>query len=161
MNKKAIKAKNKSAVGLEGIYTFTLENIHTGEKKVYRVKNLIPTCARTAIAQHLSNASPTPSTLRINYSALGTGTTAPANGDTTLETESYRKLISSETNADNIAYFTAFYTAVECNGTYREAGLFINGTGTIDTGTLFSRVAINITKTVSETLTIDYTVTIS
>lgn len=142
-------------------WTFTLRDVNTGVERKYVYKNLIPTAGRAAIASWLTNVSPTPaSMLRVNYTSLGTGVTAPANGDTTLQTETYRKAIASATSAANIAYMTAFYTAPEVSGTFFEAGLHIAGTGTVNTGTLFSRVAINITKTTSETLTIDYTVTI-
>lgn len=131
------------------------------ETEVTVVKNLIPTVGRSAIANWLTQASPSPASMRLNYTALGTGTTAPANGDTQLQTETYRKTIASATNSNNIAYCTAFYTAVECSGTYKEAGVFMNATGTANSGTIFSHVAIDITKTTSNTLTIDYTITIS
>ena len=55
------------------------------------------------IANNLSNNSPT-NTLYINYTALGTGSTAVANGDTTLDTETYRKATASSTNSNNIGY---------------------------------------------------------
>ena len=148
-------------IRIKGVYKFTLRDIHTGVERVFEYENLIPTVGRAAIASHLTNVSPTPAVLRANYTALGTGVTAPANGDTTLQTETFRKAIASETNANNVAYMTAFYTAAEVSGTFLEAGIFLNGTGTVNTGTLFSRVAINITKSLSETLTIDYTVTIT
>jgi len=81
-----------------------------------------------------------------------------------LDTETYRTTTASSTNSNNVAYVTAFYTATECNGTYKEAGLFCNGTGAADSGVLFSRVLLNapsgIAKTVTETLTVDYTITI-
>lgn len=131
------------------------------ETEVTVVKNLIPTVGRTAIANWLTQSSPSPASIRLNYTALGTGVVAPANGDVQLGTETYRKVIASETNSNNVAYATAFYTAVECSGTYTEAGVFMNGTGTANSGTLFSRVAVSITKTTSNTLTIDYTITIS
>ena len=148
-------------VKMEGVYKFTLRDINTGEVIVKEYRNLIPTSGRTAIASWLTNASPTPASIKLNYTALGTGATAPANGDTTLQTETYRKAIASTTNASNIAYATAFYTAIECSGTYTEAGVFMNGTGTANSGTLFSRVAVSIVKTTSQSLTIDYTITIS
>lgn len=146
---------------LKGVYTFTLEDIFTGKKRVFHYENLIPTVGRTAIADHLTNASPSPSALRATYTALGSGTTAPANGDTTLQTETYRKAIASQTKSNNIAYMTAFYTAAEAVATHREAGVFLGGSIAANSGTLFSRVAINITKGATETLTIDYSITIS
>ena len=153
--------KSKESIGLKGHYKFTLTDIHTGEVRVYEYDNLIVTAGRTALANHLTNAVPTVTPLRINFTALGTGTTAPANGDTQLQTEVFRKATASETNSNNVAFVTAFYTASEVSGTFREAGLFIAGTITANSGTLFSRVAINITKSLSESLTIDYTITIS
>ena len=140
----------------------TLRDAITGKiLKITKQHNTIPTTGRTAMASWLSSASPSPATIRINYCALGSGTNAPANGDTTLQTETYRNLIASETNANNIAYFSGFFSATETSGTYREAGLFIAGTGSANSGTLFSRVAVNITKSGSNTLTLDWTVTIS
>lgn len=124
-------------------------------------ENLIPDVARTGLANWLTSGSPSPASLRLNYTALGTGTTAPANADTQLQTETYRKAIASESNTNNVVYATAFYTTTETTGTYREAGIFMNATGTANSGTLFSRIAINITKNNTTTLTIDYTVTIS
>lgn len=176
---------------LKGVYTITIAQLQTKaqkdlDKKIRRyrsmgrdvsqlvrllnkscktrkivVENIIPTAGRTAIAQHLTNASPSPSTLLVNYFGLGSGTTAPANGDTTLETEVFRNAVASRTNANNIAYITGFFASTDTSGTYREVGLFINGTGTANTGTLLSRVAVNITKTSVQTLTVDYTITIS
>lgn len=153
--------KIEGGMGLKGVWKFTLKDIITGKERTFTYENLIPTVGRAAIADHLTNPTPSPSSLRINYTALGTGANVPANGDTELQTETFRKAVASETNADNIAYVTAFYTAPEVSGTFLEAGLFINGTITPDSGTLFSRVAINITKTITETLTIDYTITLT
>ena len=153
--------KNTSIIKLKGIWKFTLRNVITGKERTYLYENLIVTAGRAALANHLTDPTPTVPALRLNYTALGTGVTAPANGDLTLETETFRKATASETNADNIAFVTAFYTALEVSGTFKEAGLFMDGTITPDSGTLFSRVAIDITKSLTETLTIDYTITIT
>lgn len=146
---------------MEGVYTFTLRDIFTGAERVYTYKNLIPTAGRQAIANFLTSSTPSPSTLYCSHTALGSGTNAPANSDTQLQTETFRKAVASSTNAANIAFVSAFYTAAEAVATHREAGIFIAGTGVANSGTLFSRVAINITKGATETLTIDYQVTIS
>jgi len=138
-------------------------NTITTLKKLIEVQNLLPTVGRAAIADHLTNASPSPASLRINDVALGDDGTTPANGDTTLGNEVYRNEQASQTNTDNVAYVTGFFSATETTGTYAEVGLFINGSGTgnPDTGTLFSHALISITKTSTETLTIDYTITLS
>ena len=140
----------------------TIRDVKTGKiKRVQKYHNLIPTVGRTAIANWLTNASPSPATLRVNYVALGSNVAAPANGDTQLGTETYRNTVASETNASNVAYITGFFSATETSGTYREAGLFIAGTASANSGTILSHVSINITKSSSETLTLDWTITIS
>lgn len=124
------------------------------------VDNIIPTVGRTMIANNLTNVSPT-NVMYIKYAELGTGATAPANGNTALQTSSYRNAIASRTNASNVGYATAFFGATECSGTYAEAGIFSDGTASAGTGILVSRVAISVTKSASQTLTIDWSLTIS
>lgn len=151
----------KDKVSLKGVYTFTIRDAKTGRiKRVMTVENIIPTVGREMLANNLTAASPT-NTPRVTHVALGSGTNAPANGDTTLQTETYRNAAASRTNVNNVAYVTGFFSATETSGTYREVALFCNGTGSADSGVLLSRVAVNITKSTSETLTIDWTLTIS
>jgi len=151
--------KKESVKFAEGVWRFTLENILTGKKRVYEYCNLIPTVGRAQIAKALEGGIASVNEIKINYTSLGTGVTAPQNSDTQLETESYRKGIASATHANNVLYCTAFYTAVETTGAFKEAGLHINGTGAPNSGVLFSRVAIDITKSNLDTLTVDYTIT--
>lgn len=148
---------------------FILENIQRYNKR-FTVRsvvfeNITTTVGREAIAIALTANAASLAEIEVNETALGTGATAVAVGDTTLDTEVYRKAIASRTYTNNIAYMTAFYTATETSGTYYEHGLFINGTGAADSGVLLSRVLLNapsgITKSLTETLTIDYTVTIA
>jgi hypothetical protein len=146
-------------IKLIGKWKFTLRDIHTGVVRVFEYANLIPTAGRQQIAKAFSGGIASVAEININKTSLGTGLTAPANGDTTLEIETFRKTVASSTFSGNQLFITAFYTAVEVTGTFKEAGLHINGTGVADTGILFSRVAINVTKSATETLTIDYTVT--
>lgn len=149
-------------IKLKGVYTFTIRNAKTGRiKRIYRYENLITTVGLTMIANNLTATSPT-NVMRIKVSALGTGTTPPAAEDTTLETEVFRKLIASEVNDVSTAYYSAFYTASETSGTYREVGIFCDADAAVtDDGILFSHAAINVTKSLLETLTIDYTLTIT
>ena len=151
----------KENITVKGNLKLTFRDAKTGKiKRVEEYKNLITTVGRKMIADNLTNNSPD-NTMRINYVALGTDPTAPANGDTTLGTETYRNAIASQTNADNIAYFTGFFGATEVTGAFKEAGLFSDGAAGADTGVLFSHVAIDSTKSNTETLTIDWTITIS
>lgn len=131
---------------------------------IFEFSNIITTVGKTMIANNLTAVSPT-NPMLMNYTSLGTGSTAVAAGDTQLQTEVFRKQTASYTNSANIAYATAFYTATETTGTYYEAGIFSNGTASANTGVLVSHVLLNpaagITKSSAQTLTIDYTITIS
>jgi len=149
---------------LVGIWRLTFRDAKTNKiKRVLEFKNIIPTVGRNNIAKALASDLSAISEAQINKSSLGTGSTAPANGDTTLETETFRKDTASTTSSGNQLFVTAFYTAVEVTGTFSEAGLHIDGTASVDTGILFSRVVFSpaVTKSVTETLTVDYTVTIT
>jgi hypothetical protein len=119
----------------------------------YAKQNLIVTTGRAVLAQRLAND--TTYTGIINYGALGSGDTAPVNGDTTLETEVFRKTVASASDTDNIAFIDFFYSKSDTDGTYEEFGSFIDGTGSADTGQLFNRVLTGgWVKTSSESMTV-------
>lgn len=126
--------------------------------RIQEQDNLVVSSGKTAVANALWSPS---GTIKVSHIELGTGTTAPAAGDVALQTPSYRNALASGNNVNNIVSLTGFFGFTETTGTYREAGLFINGSGTLGTGTLLSRVAINITKTNVQTLTIEWTITVS
>lgn len=77
----------------------------------------------------------------INKMVLGTGAGTPAAADVALFTESYRNDTASATDASNIVYLTAYFTEVECDGTYTEFGNFIGGAAGSDSGSLWSHIA--------------------
>lgn len=126
--------------------------------RVYKYDNTVATVGKAAIADALWDPS---GGIQVSYVELGSGTTAPAAGDTALETPVYRNALASGNNISNVATLTGFFSATETNGTYREAGLYIGGSGTLGTGTLLSHVAINVTKSASETLTIEWSISIT
>lgn len=93
----------------------------------------------------------------INVHSVGTGTTPPADADTQLQTEIFRKNLASVTYAGNQAFYTAVYETTEANGALKEMGLFMNGSaGVPNSGTMWDRSAIDIAKTIAQSLTIDY-----
>ncbi len=92
----------------------------------------------------------------INKCLLGTGIGSATANDTQLITETYRNDTASGTHADNIAYLTAFFTQTEVTGTFKEFGNVIGGTGSANTGYLWSHLAgLNWVKDNVTTLTID------
>lgn len=146
---------------LKGEVTLEFRNVHTGDVRTYHYHNMVVTAAKNAIAQRLAGQS----VGEITYAALGTNSTAPALGNTTLGTELARKLVSVRSYASNVATFQTFFTTSEGNGTLREAGLFGNAVGNTasaaaNSGQLFCHTAINRTKTSSDTLTLTWTVTV-
>lgn len=142
----------------EGHILIVLKNVRTGVEIREYVKNMFVTAGKNSVADALRG---TASKGEITYCAVGTGTTAPALTDTTLQTELARKAISVRSVNGNSAVFETFYTTSEANGSLREAGLFGDAaSATADSGTLFCRAAINRTKTSSDTLSIAWAVTI-
>jgi hypothetical protein len=133
------------------------ENTKTKEVEIITLHNIACTVGKNSLANRLIGATKG----EITYFAVGTGTDAPAAGDTTLGTEIYRKQISVRSVSGAIATFRIFFNTSEANDTLKEIGLFgDDATVTADTGTLFARAAVDKTKTSSETLTIDWDVEI-
>lgn len=151
----------KEEAGVKGTYAFTVRHAESGQVlRKYGYSNIVPTVGRTMIANNLTSASPA-HTMLITHVALGTNATVPANADTQLGTETYRNAIASLSNSNNIAYATGFFNAAEVSGTFAEAGIFSNATGTANSGVIVSHVALSVTKSTSETLTLDWTFTLS
>ena len=154
---------HKQNITISGKVRFSLYDVCTGKTETTRWKrNLIPTCGRTAIARRLRNAGVKANEGIITYAAVGTGITAPANADTQLASELFRKLVTTINNADNVLTVRIFFTTSEANGNIKEFGLFgEDASGTVDSGTLFERILFTKTKTSSKTLTIEAVLTIS
>ena len=125
----------------------------------FMVKNVTTTVGRSVFAQRLVNV--TTYTGIVNYCALGTSSTAPAVGDTQLGTETYRKALSPSTYANNIAYLETFFSSTDTNGTFEEFAFFIDGTGSANTGQMFNRFTQSVTKSATESLNVQSTVSIN
>ncbi len=123
--------------------------------------NLVPTVGRSVLAQRLAGTLTYTGT--INYAAVGSATTTPTNGDTQLGTEVYRQTITSGTFVNNIAYLSCFIAQGSATGTHNEGGLFIDGTGSANSGQLFSHVLFTpaIVKGALNSLTLDVTLTLT
>lgn len=123
--------------------------------------NLIPSVLRNSLATLISGTTVTP-TFKANYFALGTSSTAPANTDTQLAAETVRLALTNRSSYTNIAYLDVFFPSTSVGGnTYLEAGIFVDGSGSANSGYLLSHVAINQTLGSSQTLTVNSSITIS
>lgn len=170
MLKRIIK-KYKTNIKTAGFVVCTLENIYTGEKKIYRYsffrksrlyKNLMPTVGRNVIATRLAGSG-SDGDLTISFGAVGTNISAPVSGNTVLGTELDRSAVSLISASGNTVNVRVFFGAGDAIGTLKEYGLFggNSASSSVDTGTLFQHVAINITKSSSETLTIESNININ
>lgn len=95
----------------------------------------------------------------IKYVALGSGATAPANGQTQLVTEEFRKAVTSQTNQATAGEIETilFVADTEANTfTTEEIGWFAGAgaSGTANTGIMIARVRYSRQKTNLESWTV-------
>lgn len=122
-------------------------------------KNLVVDAGLTLLANRISDATPDSGCL-VNYIAVGTGTNAPDPTDVALQTETARKQVSSRANSAGVAAISTVFSATEVpTSTLKEVGLFIDGTGTADSGTLFARQNIDLAVTAIDAVFIDWRIT--
>ncbi len=123
--------------------------------------NLVPYTLRYSLASLIAGNTVTP-TFKANYIALGTWSTLPANTDTQLDTEVIRRLFGDRRAIDNVAYLDKTFGSLEVWwNTYNEIGVFVDGTASVNTWYLFSRININQTMQALENLTVNVTFTIT
>lgn len=96
----------------------------------------------------------------MSHMSLGTGTTAAANGDTTLGAEiaaSRVSLTSTSVTANQITYIASFAAGVG-TGAVTEAGVFNNDTA----GTMLCRTVFPVVnKQAGDSMTVTWTVTVN
>lgn len=96
--------------------------------------------------------------IEVDSAEIGTGTNAPADADTNLQTPTLTAIpIANAIVSNDSVVFTIFITNAQLtNGTYREFALRCGSR-------LFARALISpaITKSSNENLTVDYTITLS
>jgi hypothetical protein len=100
------------------------------------VENLVPTVGRTVFARRLTGD--TTYTGIITHGALGSGSTAPTNSDTQLTTEVFRKVPATANYILNSVFIDFYFSKADTNGTYNEWGIFIDGTGSANSGQMFT-----------------------
>lgn len=117
-----------------GYFEVWIKRLHSRYFDLYRVKkNLITSAGKAALAYIEIASGTAPS-----HIAIGTGTTAAAVGDTTLQTEVYRSAATRTRVNTTYTNDTAQYSldqAIGATYTISEAGLLNNSSG----GDLYSR----------------------
>jgi hypothetical protein len=143
--------------GLRGLYSR-----RRGSTKTF--PNLITDAGLDAFASALRNGNGVD--LQVRYLSLGASSTAPANGDTALGDERYRKSVTARSRPSTGVMLSSTYISPgEANSTsfdIEELGWWIgNPTTTLGSGTLLAHVLYSRAKVAGEALQVDRTDTIS
>lgn len=142
----------KDAFSLKGEYIIEIQNAKTGvilsRQRVQNALTLINQKIRTAML--LGQASGySMDDLVIKYFAFGTDATAATSSDTKLGAETLRKQVTNitQTSPSTVRSIVSLGTQ-EGNFHIREIGVFVgpNATEAADSGTLLSRVVVDIDK---------------
>ncbi len=136
-----------------GVFEIKIKNIDTGEITYEKLKNRIMNAALDQLMKPLTGGTPD---VEIKYLALGTGTTAVTDNDSTLDTEIFR-VADTTLTANATGQVTSEFPvlATEAVATIEEIGIFAgsSATSTADTGLLLSRILWHHVKTNSEEIT--------
>lgn len=118
------------------------------------IENLIVTIGKNGVTDQLI-ASPTIG--KPTHMAIGTGTNAPAAGDTTLQTENARSALTSKTRSTNVLTMVGDYAAGTGTGAITEAGVL----DAASAGNLYSRATFSaVNKAAGDTLKVTWTYTV-
>jgi hypothetical protein len=140
-------------VKLSGAFTVTLTDKDGVVKDVREVKNVVVTAGKNHLAAVLAE-SPAATTF-MPYIAVGTGATGATASDTTLQTESFRKL-GTKSSSTNVWQNTVILNAGEATGTITEAGIF----SASSSGTMLARQTFTgVVKSASDLLTVTWQIT--
>ena len=151
----------KDKGGLKGEYTITVFKAGTKEvlRKIGPIKNLV--VSSTGYGRNLIMRQLTGDVtygIEITQGKIGSGTTAPTDNDTDLETAVLSNINVAEVSvANDVAIISFFIPSGDlANGTYNEFGMFIGSQ-------LFARSIISpaFTKGSNEDTSIDYSLTLS
>ena len=146
-----MQVKLKDRVRIRGRVRATVRDAETGEVlRVVEGRNLVTDVGEALFSQLMNGESVD----IISYCAVGSSDTAPAEGDTTLTAEIGRIQVTDQTRSGAKITYSTFFSAADCNGTWKEEGLLNAAAGgTLVCHTLF---ASTIDKDVTKTVTVDH-----
>jgi hypothetical protein len=117
-------------------------------------KNLVVNVGKDFVASRMVAASATV----MSHMAIGSGTTAPAAGDTTLDSELGRVTLASSSATGAVVTYTASFPAGTGTGAVTEAGIFNAGVA----GTMLCRTVFSVVnKGANDSMSVTWTVTVS
>jgi len=125
-------------------------------KDTRKIKNLVVTVGKTFIASRMVGVA----AAVMGWMELGTGTTAAAVGDTTLQTviSASRVTLTSGTNTTNVVTYVASFPAGTGTGAVTEAGIF----NAASAGTMLCRTVFSVVnKGAADAMSITWIITVS
>ncbi len=139
---------------IKGDLHIVIKDALTGEVKVDRLeKNLVVTVGKDWIASRMVGTASNV----MGYMAVGTDSTSPAAGNTTLGAEVARVSVTSATASTNTVTYVATFGAGTGTGALTEAGLFNANTS----GTMLSRTTYSvINKGSGDEMTVTWVITV-
>lgn len=147
---------NKETMKATGKVNVALYDKNGNLKQTQTIKNLVVNDGLDYIASRMKDASAT----AMSHMEVGTGTTAAAAGDSTLETAiaGSRVTLTSTTVTSNAIEYVGDFPAGTGTGAVTEAGVF----NALSAGTLLCRTVFSVVnKGADDTLKITWTVTVS
>ncbi len=152
-----MKQLNKNeGLKLTGRWKLTARHIVTGEVIVKEGHNLIVNTGKYLVGRMLIDEAGYD--VGFTYQQIGTSSTSPAVGDTTLTAWAATKAVTSKTRLLNVVTISTFFTAAESTFNIKEAGIFGHTAGAI----MFSHWLVNFDNSLGVyDLTFSYTLTIS
>jgi hypothetical protein len=139
---------------LRGDVALVLRDKDGNIKDERNIKNLIVDTGLNFICDRMKDDE-----TAMTHMALGSGTTAPAAGDTSLESQlGSREALDSSTVTNNQIVFVASFEASDATGAVTEAGIFNAASG----GTMLCRTVFSVVnKAADDTLTVNWTITLT
>lgn len=146
--------KLQNTINATGELTITVRDETGIIKQVLNAKNLVVSVGKTFIASRIVGTA----SAIMSHMAIGTATTTPVIGDTTLGTEAGRVGLASGSSSSNAITFTASFPAGTGTGAITEAGVLNSASG----GSLLCRTTFPVVnKATGDSIAISWVVTIS
>lgn len=153
---------------LQGHYTFTHRDGEGNVLQTFQSDNLVVNEGMECVADFVFGTTSCVAEAVFQYLAVGTGAVATVDGDTALGSESgtcarvqdATPVINTAVTGERKVTISSIFSGASCEGeAYAETGLFDAGSS----GNLLARTLISpaITLGTSDTLTVDYTITIN
>lgn len=146
--------KTEDTLKMTGDLTVTLFDAEGKVKDKRDLKNLVVSAGKTFIASRMVGTAQA----IMSHMAIGTGTTTPAVGQTTLTTEAGRVTLASSSSSSNQVTYTATFPAGTGTGAITEAGVL----NAASAGTMLCRTTFPVVnKAAGDSIAVTWTVTVS